>query len=141
MTNAISIFAADTSVVNYVTKKGDNLSMSAEGALFKPAALAAMKELAIKSAFTKAETGRYRAAADILSAAFPAVAKKTENFIQSTVWGSKINMLSFLNQLELVKAPEGKDFSKAKQNALGLVQALRTIPALASDKPATIIEA
>jgi hypothetical protein len=98
MTNAVSIFAADTSIVSYENKKGDQFTISTEGALFKGGiALRALKDTAMLSAAHKAENGKYRAAADILGAAFPSLTKAFDKFIGLPTWQSKTTMGLYLD--------------------------------------------
>jgi hypothetical protein len=130
MNNAISIFSADTSIVSYENKKGDSFSISTEGALFKGGiALRALKDTAMLSAANKAEAGRYRAAADILGAAFPSMAKAFEKFIGLPTWQSKTTMALYLDKLEAIDAPT-KGFNKKQLEAKAFINALRQIKAL-----------
>lgn len=142
MTNSIAIFANDTAVVSFQNKKGDNFSASTEGALFKGgAALRALKDTAKLSAYNKAESGRYRAAAEIVGAAFPAINKAFESFMDAPAWSSKTSMLILLGKVEAFRPKEGKDFTVKQKEVLGFISALRGINALVSDKPAMVIEA
>jgi hypothetical protein len=73
----------------------------------------------------------YRAAADILAAAFPSVGKGFDKLV-GTPWANKSSMGSFLKAIE--RAEPGKNGYTAKQQqARDFVRALRTIPALAAD--------
>jgi hypothetical protein len=82
MSNSVTIFSNDSAVVNFANKKGDQFTISTEGALFKGGqALKALKDAALMSAKHKAEAGRYRAAADILGAAFPSLTKTFDKFV------------------------------------------------------------
>lgn len=128
--NAITIFSADNSVVSYENKKGDQFSISTEGALFKGGiALRALKDTAMLSAANKAESGRYRAAADILGAAFPSMAKAFEKFIGLPTWQSKTTMALYLDKLEAIDEPQ-KGWNKKQIEARGFINALRQIKAL-----------
>ena len=139
--NAIAIFAESTAIA-FADKKGNRHEVSAEGALFKGgAALAALKDATMQAAGNKAANGKYRAAADILSAAFGTRSKSFESLC-GTPWANKSMMASYLAALE--RAEPGKNgFSKKQSEALDFVRALRTIPALAAEKPegAVTIEA
>ena len=130
MTNAVSIFSADTSVVSYENKKGDQFTISTEGALFKGGiALRALKDTAMLSAAHKAENGKYRAAADILGAAFPSLTKAFDKFIGLPTWQSKTTMGLYLDKLEALDVPT-KGWSKKQVEARGFIQALRQIKSL-----------
>jgi hypothetical protein len=130
MNNSITIFSADNSVVSYENKKGDQFSISTEGALFKGGiALRALKDTAMLSAANKAEAGRYRAAADILGAAFPSMAKAFEKFIGLPTWQSKTTMALYLDKLEAIAEPQ-KGFNKKQLEAKAFINALRQIKAL-----------
>lgn len=130
MTNSIAIFANDSSVVNYANKKGDQFTISTEGALFKGGmALRALKDTAMLSAAHKAESGRYRAAADILGAAFPSLTKAFDKFIGLPTWQSKTTMGLYLDKLEALDAPT-KGWSKKQCEARDFIKALRQIKGL-----------
>jgi len=141
MTNSVAIFSNDTAVVSYSNKKGDQFTTSIEGALFKGGrALASLKDAAKLSAYNKAESGRYRAASDILGASFPTLAKAFEKGTGMAAWNSKFSMGLFLDRLESYRPKEGKDFTQKQRDALDFVAALRGLNALASDKPAMVVE-
>ena len=132
MSNSIAIFANDSAVVNYANKKGDQFTISTEGALFKGGmALRALKDTAMLSAAHKAESGRYRAAADILGAAFPSLTKAFDKFIGLPTWQSKTTMGLYLDKLEALDAP-AKGWSKKQVEARAFIQALRQIKGLES---------
>lgn len=137
--NAIAIFAESTAIA-FADKKGNRHELSAEGALFKGgAALAALKSATMRAAGNKAANGKYRAAADILTAAYPSLAKDFDKIV-GTPWANKSSMASFLGAIE--RAEPGKNGYTAKQlQARDFVRALRTIPALASETAAVTIEA
>ena len=134
-TNAVTIFSTETVAVTFKDKKGAEHSVTAEGALFKGgAALAALKDKVLLEAGNKAANGKYRAAADILAAAFSATAKKFENLC-GTPWANKTSMKSFLDAIERAaaeRAAAGKLTAKQAQ-AMTFVKALRTIPSLAAE--------
>lgn len=137
--NAITIFAESTAIT-FADKKGNRHELSAEGALFKGgAALAALKDATLQAAGNKAANGKYRAAADILTAAYPSLAKAFDKIV-GTPWANKSSMTSFLGAIE--RAEPGKNGYTAKQlQARDFVRALRTIPALAGETAAVTIEA
>jgi hypothetical protein len=132
MNNAIAIFSSDTYAITYNNKKGEAFNITPEGALFKGgAALRAYKDVGLQSAFHKAENGKYRAAADILGAAFPSMAKAFEKFIGLPTWQSKTTMALYLDKLEAMRPTnESKGFSKKQLEARDFIQLLRTIKSL-----------
>ena len=141
MQNAVTIFADNATLVAYSDKKGNTHELSAEGALFKGgAALAALKDATMQAAGNKAANGKYRAAADVLAAAYPSLAKAFDKIV-GTPWANKSSMASFLGAIE--RAEPGKNGYTAKQlQARDFVRALRTLPALAADaSTAVTIEA
>lgn len=137
MTNSVALFSNDTAVVSYSNKKGDQFAISTEGALFKGgAALRSLKDAAMLSAHHKAEAGRYRAAADILGAAFPAMTKAFDKFVGSPAWSTKLSMALYLDKLESIDTPN-KGWSKKQVEARAFMQALRTVSALANTNNST----
>jgi hypothetical protein len=143
MTNSIALFSNDTAVVSYANKKGDQFAISTEGALFKGGqALKALKEAASTSAKHKAESGRYRAAADILGASFPAMTKAFDKFFGAPAWTSKLTMCVYLDKLESLQPTAAKGWNTKQVEARALMQHLRTLPALAkAESTAFTIEA
>ena len=140
MQNAVTIFADNAALVSYSDKKGNTHELSAEGALFKGgAALASLKDKVMQAAGNKAANGKYRAAADVLAAAFSATAKSFEKLV-GTPWANKAAMCSFLGAVERAAAERvaaGKLTAKQEQ-AMAFVKALRTIPSLAAEDAATV---
>lgn len=140
MTNAVTILTAECVAITFKDKTGNNHSMSAEGALFKGgAALAALKDKVLLEAGSKAANGKYRAAADILAAAFGSTAKEFEKLL-GTPWANKAAMCSFLCAIERVaaeRAAAGKLTAKQAQ-AITFVKALRAIPSLAAEDAAPV---
>jgi hypothetical protein len=144
MTNSVSIFSADNTAITYHNKKGDAFNISTEGALFKGGqAIAALKDAAMLSAYHKAEAGRYRAASDIVSAAFPSMAKAFEKFIGVEPWSSKTTMSLFLDKVEAMRPTnEVKGFTKKQNDAKLFINQLRSIKALArAEDNAFVVEA
>lgn len=131
--NALAHLTTDHSVVSYTNKKGDDFHISTEGALFKGGqALKALKDTAMLSAFHKAEAGRYRAASDIVSAAFPSMAKAFEKFIGVEPWSSKTTMSLYLDKVEAMRPTnEAKGFTKKQNDAKLFINTLRQVKALA----------
>lgn len=140
MQNITTIFAAESVAITFTDKKGAVHSVSAEGALFKGgAALAALKDKVLLEAVNKAANGKYRAAADILAAAFSATAKSFEKLV-GTPWANKAAMGAFLVAIERVAAERvaaGKLTAKQEQ-ARAFTKALRTIPSLAAEYAAPV---
>ena len=141
-TNAVTIFSAEAVEITFKDKKGEKHAVSAEGALFKGgAALAALKDKVLLEAGNKAANGKYRAAADILAAAFSTTAKQFAK-LMGTPRANKATMGSFLSAIERAseeRAAAGKLTAKQAQ-AMVFVKALRTIPSLTAENaaPATI---
>lgn len=139
----IAIFNAEsTNVLVYTDAKGRNLSISAEGAIIKggKTLMGMMKDAALESALTKAVNGKYRAAADILSVAFPKVGKAAESLL-GNVWANKTNMATLISAALRVEAG-AKGFSEKQLQARALATALVTLPAFADCAPAgEVIEA
>ena len=137
---SITIFSTEAAVVCYTDKKNNAHSISVEGALFKGgAALAALKDVALDAALTKAANGRFRAAADILGAAFPKVAKAAEAFIGAP-WSNKTTMLAFISAVE--RAEPGKSgYTKKQSDARLLLGALRQLtPFKAEENTGEVVE-
>lgn len=130
---AIALFnneQASTAIVTFSDKKGNLHGITAEGALFKGgAALAALKDAALEGALMKAGNGRYRAAADILAAAFPSIGKAADKLI-GTTWANKSSMGALINAC--LRAEPGKNgYSKKQAEARMLANALMHLPAFA----------
>jgi hypothetical protein len=139
-TSTVTIFSAEAVAVTFTDKKGAVQSISAEGALFKGgAALVALKDMVLLEAGNKAANGKYRAAADILAAAFSATTKSFEK-LMGTPWTNKATMCAFLGAIERAAAERvaaGKLTAKQAQ-AMAFVKALRTIPSLAAEDAAPV---
>lgn len=135
----IVVFHSDSHALTFTDKKGSERAISAEGALFKGgAALAALKDAAIDSAIAKAANGRYRAASDILCAAFPSVGKAAENLIGAP-WANKSTMCTLLSAIRRAEEP-ARGWTKRQVVARMLASALGNIPALKVEaaEPVTI---
>jgi hypothetical protein len=133
MENQITVFVNDNSIVSFSDKKGKAHQLSAEGALFKGgAALRALKDVAMQAAFSKAEAGRYRSAADILCASFPSVGKAVDKVI-GTPWASKTTMSTLITAVERADEP-AKGWSKKQLEGRAFISALRTLPAFKADQ-------
>ena len=133
MENQITVFVNDNSIVSFSDKKGKAHQLSAEGSLFKGgAALRALKDVAMQAAFSKAEAGRYRSAADILCASFPSVGKAVDKVI-GTPWASKTTMSTLITAVERADEP-AKGWSKKQLEGRAFISALRTLPAFKADQ-------
>lgn len=145
--NQVTVFAAESTALTFTDKKGNLHGITAEGALFKGgAALAALKEAGLESAVAKAVGGRYRAASDILVAAFPKAGKAFHG-----VWGAataphanKTTMQGLLAAVETAiweTAAADKKLTKRQDAAAAVAEVLRKIPALATETaPVVVVE-
>lgn len=123
--NALSIFNADTTAITYTNKKGAALGITAEGALFKGgAALTALKDVALQAAVLKACNGRYRAAHDVIVAAFPSVGKACDKLLGDG-WSKKAHFETLCNAVSRETPKEGKEFSAKQRQAMHLVHLLQ----------------
>lgn len=133
MENQITVFNNDNAIVSFNDKKGKSYELSAEGALFKGgAALRALKDVAMLAAYTKAESGRYRSAADILCASFPSVGKAVDKVI-GTPWSSKTTMSTLITAIERAEEP-AKGWSKKQLEGRAFISALRNLPAFKAEQ-------
>lgn len=127
-------------LVQFADKKGAAHEITAEGALFKGgAALAALKDAAMEIALAKAHNGKFRAAADVLTAAFPSQAKAYAKLFPAAPWANKTEFASFIGAME--NAQPGKNgWTKKQVEARALLAALRGIPAFAraADEAVTV---
>ncbi len=126
----VTVFSPDQTAVTFTDKKGSLHAITAEGAVWKGgAALASLKEVALDSALTKAMGGRYRAAADVLEAAFPKAAKAAA-MVNGTdpAWKDKACMGVLLRAVANQSPREGKSFSVKQDKALDLLRALNRLP-------------
>jgi hypothetical protein len=109
-------------------------SLTAEAALFKGGtALAALKDLALDVAFTKANGGRYRAASDIISVAFPSHAKAYGKLFKAEPWTNKAEMTSFLRAIGNAQPGKSGQWNKKQEAALTLIAAMKRLPAFAPE--------
>ncbi len=133
MSNSITVFSNDNSIITFENKKGVQFALSAEGALFKGgAALVALKDAAMLSAFNKARDGKYRSAADVIGASFPSIDKAFKK-INVSVWANKSIMCTFLSAIEAAE-PGKAGYSKKQNEAKGFVAYLReNVPSLAAN--------
>ena len=129
----ITVFSNDNAIVSFDDKKGVRHDVSIEGALFKGgAAMTAVKDIAMKAAFSKAEAGRYRTASDILCAIFPSVGKAVDKCV-GTPWASKATMNTLLVALERMPEPK-KEWSQKQLDGRAFISALRTLPAFKAEQ-------
>lgn len=130
--SSITVFSNESSVISYNDAKGRALAISAEGAIIKggKALMGLLKDAALDSAHRKAESGKYRAAADVLSAAFPAVGKAAEKLL-GTVWANKSTMGTLISAVLRVEAGS-KGFNEKQLRARALAKGLLGLPAFAA---------
>ena len=130
--STVVVFAAEnTHAITFTDKKGNLNNITAEGALFKGgAALTALKDAALDSAFAKAKAGRYRAASDVLCTAFPSVGKAAEKLI-GTPWENKSTMGTLINAVMRAEPGKTGDFSAKQHKARALASTLMQLPAFA----------
>lgn len=136
MSNVTIFNAESTNVLMYTDAKGRSLSISAEGAIIKggKTLMGMMKDAALESALTKAMNGKYRAAADILSVAFPKVGKAATALL-GEAWANKTNMATLV--AAALRAEAGsKGFTANQLKARALANAMVQLPAFADCKPA-----
>jgi hypothetical protein len=123
-------------LVAYTDKKGNSRELTLEGALWKGGdAMKQLKSDALDSALAKAVGGRYRAAFDIVVAAFPSIQKSLENLHIGTPWGNKSSMGTVVLAVMGQRPKAGKDFSAKQKEAIALVRAMLNIPAFEHLKP------
>ena len=122
-------------VVGYTDKKGNVQNISTEGAVFKGgAALAALKDSVIELAYAKAHNGKYRAACDIIEAAYPSTAKAVVKLfnIEGPLWADKATFSKLVGAVACAKA--GKNGWTAKQlKARPLAAALEVLVCAKAD--------
>lgn len=122
--SSVVIFAAETTAITYTDKKGTMHGITPEGALFKGGvAMAALKDHALDSALVKATGGRYRAACDILCAAFPSIGKAGEKFTGTALWANKASFVTLVTAIVTAKPKDGKEFTTKQAQARMLAQA------------------
>ena len=129
MANEITLRSNMDGIVSYNVKNGQ-AELTAEAALWKGgAALASLKDDALLIALTKAVNGKYRAASEILSVAFPSQARAFEKLYGVTPWANKQTMLSYIQAMENARPGKSGEWNKRQVAARTLMHALRNIPA------------
>lgn len=125
----VTIFSGEHSaVVSYFDKKGTCHGITPHGALFKGGeAIKALKDAALDGAFKLAENGRYRAAYDVLGAAFPRTAKQCDEVMSTVAWGNKANFTVFVGAVLRVVPKAGKDLNAKQRTARTLAVELDTL--------------
>lgn len=127
----IALFS-QSGLVSFVDKKAVAHELTGEAALFKGgAALAALKDVAIDLALSKAHNGKYRAAAEILMVAFPSQHKAYTKLFKAEAWANKTEFASYLHAMELAEPGKSGQWNKKQVAARALMAALRGIPAFA----------
>ena len=136
-TNALSIIESGT--INFDAKSGVT-NITIEAALFKGGAAGrAVKDAAGELALRKAASGNYRAAAEMLKVAFPAVAKAYDaTFGGELPWANKDAFKSYLRAM--LNAKQGKNgWTKKQDEARVLLGALLQLPAFRVEVQAGIV--
>lgn len=129
MSNQLTIIETNHAVVYDAGKSGVR-SISTEGALFKGGkALAALKTQGVESAIAKASNGRYGPVCDILTVAFPSIAKAYTKLFAHDPSRDKVSMRAFIKAIEAQVEPE-KGWSARQKEAKIVLQVLRAYPAL-----------
>ena len=119
----VTVFAHDCATLTVTDKKGTLHGITPEGAVFRGGVfLTALKDAALDSALTKATGGRYRAASDILCAAFPSIGKAADKLI-GTPWANKSSFATLTAAVLRAEPKEGKDFSDKQHKARALARA------------------
>lgn len=141
MANEITLRTNMDGIVSYNVKNGQ-AELTAEAALWKGgAALASLKDDALFSALSKAVNGKYRAASDIMSVAFPSQAKAFDRLYGMTPWENKQTMMSYIQAMENARPGKSGEWNKRQVAARILMSALRNIPAFkAVPDERTVIE-
>lgn len=136
MSNAIATIDFNSHAVTYAGPKGVEKSMHVVSSIIVGGkALKACRDVAIVAAIKAAENGRYRAAADVLSDAFPKAAKGFVEYI-GTPWASKVVFALFLTKIDAVQ-PGAKGWTKKQLTARDMLAALR--PAFADKTEAETV--
>ena len=112
-------------LVNFADKKGNLQALTLEGAVFKggKAVMDSIKDTMMSLALLKAGNGKYRASVDILSVAFPKVAKAYATLYMADPWQNKQRFTAFVDACIVHKAPE-KGWSTKQAQARILLSAL-----------------
>lgn len=136
----LSVIQSASEVVDFNTSKGVQ-QISAEAALFKGgAALAALKDLALEVAFSKAAAGRYRAACDIFAVAFPVRHRDYVKLFKALPWANKTEMASYLHAMEGATPGKSGEWNKKQIAARTLLAAMRNLPAFRVEAtPANVV--
>lgn len=131
MSNEVTVFAP-AGVVNFIDSKNKAHELTPEAAIHKGgAALAALKDLSLESALTKAHNGKYRAAAEIMMVAFPSQHKAYEKLFGGLPWENKASFVAYITAMENAQPGKSGEFNKKQNNARALMRAIRSIPSFA----------
>ena len=134
---AITQENTEGALTQWVDKKGNTREMTTEGALWKGGdALNALKSEALSAALSKAHGGRYRAAYDVIVAAFPSIEKALATLHIGTPYGNKASMGTVLMSVLGQKPKAGKEFGQKQKAALELVRTMLYLPAFEHLRPA-----
>lgn len=113
-------------LIAFADKKGSLHSLTLEGAVFKggKVVMDQIKDAMMNLALLKAGNGKYRAAVDVLSVAFPKVAKAYSTlYAGKDPWQNKAAFTAFVDACIVHKAPE-KGWSTKQAQARILLSAL-----------------
>lgn len=126
-------------LVAFNDKKGNTHNITPEGAIFKGgAALKALKVVALDIAFEKGKNGRYRAAAEIMGAAFPSIHKAAVTFLGTSPDTNKATFQVFAQRIHDAKPGKSGNYTDKQVAARMLAACLLDILA---PKAPEIVEA
>ena len=124
MPTAIATIDFNSHAVTYAGPKGVEKSIHVVSSIIVGGkALKACRDVATVAAVKAAESGRYRAAADVLSDAFPKAAKGFAEYVGSP-WANKAAFTLFLTKIDAVQ-PGTKGWTKKQVTARDMRTALR----------------
>lgn len=136
MSTAIATIDFNSHAVTYAGPKGVEKSIHVVSSIIVGGkALKACRDVAIIAAIKAAEGGRYRAAADVLSDAFPKAAKGFVEYVGSP-WANKATFTLFLTKIDAAM-PGPKGWTKKQLTARDMLAALR--PAFADKAEAETV--
>lgn len=143
-TTELTVFSSASNteghIVSWIDKKNNARELTMEGALWKGGdALKQLKSEASASAQAKAVNGRYRAAYDIFTVAFPAIEKAMSTLHIGMPYGSKASMATVIQSVMAQQPKPGKEFNAKQREAVELARTLLDIPAFSHLKPAGLV--
>ena len=121
----ITVRTLDTSLLDYQNKKGQVFTITPEGAIFKGgAALKSLRNAVLEVAYDKAVTGRYRAASEVLGAAFPSILKAAVTFLGTEPHANKATFQVFVQRCHDAQPGKTGEYSQKQMEARTLSAAL-----------------